>query len=248
MQDRIAVAGQHRPDPLDGVVGTADEQRDRPRGDVVRAAADRGVDDVDVPVTRAAIALVRSAGCRWCAGPAAAPGGIAASSAGVETHLLHLLVGEHADDDDVGAVGDVGRPATGCAPSSLIARRFSSVLPSARTSWPASTRRRTMGAPMRPAPTNPTRVMASSSSRKRSSARVIHGLQARVGGVNTAPSGADALAARFAAWRTSFCSRAPAIGASASKVPPKAAMLASALLVADPPLSTSAEPVARNAK
>ena len=52
------------------------------------------------------------------------------------------------------------RSVTGCAPSSLTPRRFSTDLPRARTSWPASTRRRTMGAPMRPAPTNPTRVNA----------------------------------------------------------------------------------------
>ena len=38
VQDRVAVGGQHRPDPRDGVVGSADEQRHlRPR----RCCADR---------------------------------------------------------------------------------------------------------------------------------------------------------------------------------------------------------------
>ena len=43
---------------------------------------------------------------------------------------MHLLVGEHADDDDIGAVGDgPTRSVTGCAPNSLIGSRFSSVRP-----------------------------------------------------------------------------------------------------------------------
>ncbi|MDT5190023.1 MAG: hypothetical protein QOI28_2274, partial [Mycobacterium sp.] len=41
---------------------------------------------------------------------------------------------------------------TASAPSSVTASRLSSVRPSARTWWPASTRRRTIGAPIRPEP------------------------------------------------------------------------------------------------
>jgi hypothetical protein len=47
VQDRVAIGGEHRPDTCDGVIGTADEKREGTRGDVVRTAADRGVDDID---------------------------------------------------------------------------------------------------------------------------------------------------------------------------------------------------------
>ena len=128
-------------------------------GDVVRPSADRRVDDVDAGGARAAMAsAVR--GLPVVCMTRTAPGGMADDQVAVQADLLDLFVGEHAEDDQVGAVADlgqIGRPHAHRVRAQRCASRRTS---SARTSWPASTRRRTMGAPMRPAPTKPTRVIA----------------------------------------------------------------------------------------
>ncbi|MDT5193566.1 MAG: hypothetical protein QOH20_320 [Mycobacterium sp.] len=119
---------------------------------------------------------------------------------------------------------------TASAPSSVTASRLSSVRPSARTWWPASTRRRTIGAPIRPAPMNPTRITPLCSSRSDHHRGWCINVSAVSAMVNTEPSGAEAAAARLVACRTSFCSRPPAWGASPSRLPPKTTILPSVLI------------------
>ena len=157
----------------------------------------------------------------------------------LQADLPDLLVGEHADDDGVGALGDARPdPSPAVRPIPLQLARFSGVRPSARTSWPASTSRRTIGAPMRPAPTKPTRVIAGVPSR--SARRRPH----------RTPRPAVPTRRRRGSRHAGRPSAATPLRSAPvwSRVPPKAAMLPSALLVADPRVSTSHSLSRRNAK
>ena len=234
--DRRAGSGRRRRSARGRTRATAssappDEQRHPPGGDVVRTAADRRVDDTSTCDRLRRRSPRRCAGFRWCAVTSTAPGGIAATQIVVQADLPDLFVGEHAHDDDVGARRR-RRPASADRAAHRIratAARFSVVRPSARTSWPASTSRRTIGAPMRPAPTKPTCVIAGSPStsarrRRRRTPRPRVPTRCRRG-------------SRRAGRPSAAVHRRSARGSS--RVPPNAAMLPSALLVADPRVTTS---------
>ena len=107
VQDRVAVGGQHRPDPGDGIVGSAHEQRHLTRGDVVRPSADRRVDDADGGRSRGDALRGHRASRRVDDDDRSGVHG--AQQVAVEAHLLHLLVGEHADDDHVCAAAYLGQ-------------------------------------------------------------------------------------------------------------------------------------------
>ena len=113
-------ARQHGPDPRHRIVVAADEQRDPASGDIVRAAADRGVDDVDVRCPRGN-RLVRCAGCRWCAVSAPHRPASGRQVTPSRQSLLDLLVGEDAQHHASarrrcrGEVGDRWRPSSATA-------------------------------------------------------------------------------------------------------------------------------------
>ena len=214
VQDGVAVAGaQQGWTRSTASSDAADEQGHVARGDVVRAAADRRVDDVDAAgVGRRSLSAVRGLPVVWMT--STAPGASRQRDRS-QADLLHLLVGEHADDDRVSALGDA-RPdrSPAARPSSLTARALlDGSTERARRRGLASTSRRTIGLPMRPAPTKPT-------SRHRGKSIDC---KCGVGGVehHAALGSRCACRAMLAACRTSFCSNAPAMGASWSRVPPK---------------------------
>src|SRR4051812_25296645 len=146
-----------------------------------------------------------------------------------QADLLHLLVGEHANDDNVGVCTEVGQ----------VGYRLRAEF--------------TDGTPLFDRPAEGADVVACLDEASHHGCAHAAGpdepdlahlgysidFRAASAASNTAPSGADALAARLAAWRTSFCSNPPAIGASPPNAPPKPEMLPKALLTADPPLRTA---------
>src|SRR6476659_8968617 len=229
VKDGIAVAGEHGTGALDGVIGAADKQRHLPGGDVVRTAADRRVDHVDA---------MRPGLGRDALGRARASRGVddqyrprphRRQQNAFQAHLLNLLVGEHADDDNVGGRPDVGQ----------VGHRLRAEFAHCPPLLDRPAERADLVAGLDEAAHHGSAHAARPDEPDLTHRGYSIDFRAASAASNTAPSAADALAARLAAWRTSFCSSAPAIGASPSRVPPKTAMLPSALLTADPRVNTS---------
>ena len=202
----------------------------------MRAAADRSVDHVDA----------RAAGDRL--GGARASRGVddedragrhGGDEIAVQADLLHLLIGEHADDDGIGALGDGGQARSPrCAPNSLTARALLG----------GATERADLVAGFDEAAHHGRAHAARTDEADPRHRGCSIDVQRGIGRVEHRTLGAEALSAMLAAWRTSFCSSAPAIGASASRVPPNAAMLLSAMLCRRPAGEDLAEPVRGQSK
>jgi hypothetical protein len=108
VQDGVGVAGQRGADLLESGRGAAGEQGEAGGRDVVRAAADRGVDNRDPE---------RGGASGDVLGGARAPGGVdhqdgalrhRVEQAAGQAGLLDLLVGEDADQDGDRAFGGFG--------------------------------------------------------------------------------------------------------------------------------------------
>ena len=98
----VAVAGQHGLDSLDGVIGSANKQRYVPCGDVVRAAADRRVNDTDFLPSGLGGDCLRRARAAGGVYDQRDAGSHSRQQHALQADPLYLLVGEHADEDDVG--------------------------------------------------------------------------------------------------------------------------------------------------
>jgi hypothetical protein len=100
VQDGIAVAAQHRSQSCNDVIGASDEQGDPAGRDVVRAAADRRIDDID-SVGTCGDGLDRF----WARGRVHNQRRTrrhGRQQRAVQADLPHLFVGEYAEHHDIG--------------------------------------------------------------------------------------------------------------------------------------------------
>ena len=158
VEDRVAVGAEQWRRASDRVIASADEQRDVPGRNVMWPAADRCVDNVDV---RARCGDRLSS--QWAARGVQdqrRTGFHRIEQPALEACLIHLLVGEHADDDGVGPFRRLDDLADGVGIQffyrpALLVSTGEDVYVVAGLGETA-----TMGAPIRPAPMNPTRISA----------------------------------------------------------------------------------------